>query len=101
MLHLEDELMNLKSQLEELDSWEALTENSIRLQCWRLNDAVSENSERRKLLQICEKKLKLYDMLSITTVWNQCWWTRRQIALTSAAEADNQAIYWEKSEQSI
>lgn len=60
LLHLQDELVDLESQLEALDQWEALIGNPTKLRCRRLDDAVPEKSERRKLLVQCSEKLAEY-----------------------------------------
>jgi len=60
LLHLQDELVDLEGQLEDLDKWESLTGNPTKLLCRRLDDAVPEDSERRKLLKTCREKLDEY-----------------------------------------
>lgn len=60
LLHLQDELVDLEGQLEALDHWEAQTGNPTKLRCRRLDDAVPEKSERRKLLSQCSEKLAEY-----------------------------------------
>ena len=60
LLHLQDELVELESDLEELDQWERLTGNPKKLRCRRLDEAVPETSERRQLLTQCSEKLAEY-----------------------------------------
>ena len=60
LLHLQDELVDLEDQLEDLDKWEAVSGNPIKLLCRRLDDAAPENSVRRKLLKECHEKLDQY-----------------------------------------
>lgn len=60
LLHLQDELADLEDQLEDLDRWEVLTGNPKKLLCRRLDDAVPEESERRRLLTLCREKLDEY-----------------------------------------
>ena len=60
LLHLQDELADLEGQLEDLDKWEAQSGNPTKLLCRRLDESVPEESERRKLLELCRKKLEEY-----------------------------------------